>query len=45
VLLAAFNERGLRTNWFVVAMGLLFFNQSAKKQRAIDARAQRLNQS
>jgi hypothetical protein len=34
VLFAAFNERGFRTNWFVVAMGLLLVNLSAKKQRA-----------
>jgi len=34
VLFAAFNERGFRTNWFVVAMGLLLINLSAKKQRA-----------
>jgi hypothetical protein len=34
VLFATFNERGFRTNWFVVAMGLLFIDLSAKKQRA-----------
>jgi hypothetical protein len=34
VLFAGFNERGFRTNWFVVAMGLLSINLSAKKQRA-----------
>jgi hypothetical protein len=31
VLFAGFNERGFRTNWFVVAMGLLLVNLSAKK--------------
>jgi len=45
VLFVAFNERAFRTNWLVVAMDLLLFNQSAKKQRAINARAQRLNQT
>jgi hypothetical protein len=38
VLFAASNDRGLRTNWFVVAMGLLSLNQSAKKT-ARDLRA------